>query len=156
MAWCCLLLLILGAHAQRGLRWLSCLSVIHSVCYARTHFSSHRSRQKQAHIPSDGRRSENTWDFLWNCFVAELERFSVRTVRAMAAILTTRMCVRTYAYHPNARDYFKFRESVDSLCRDGADMPRPPYIGKACTRPNLEDLSLFRYLIMVCEWFCTQ
>ena len=22
-------------------------------------------------------------------------------------------------------------------------MPRPPYIGKACTRPNLEDLSLF-------------
>ena len=38
------------------------------------------------------------------------------------------------------------RESVDSLCRDGADMPRPPYIGKACTRPNLEDLSLFRYL----------
>ena len=34
------------------------------------------------------------------------------------------------------------RESVDSLCRDGADMPRPPYIGKACTRPNLEDLSL--------------
>ena len=30
----------------------------------------------------------------------------------------------------------------DSLCRDGADMPRPPYIRKACTRPNLEDLSL--------------
>ena len=36
------------------------------------------------------------------------------------------------------------RESVDSLCRDGADMPRPPYIGKACTRPNLQDLRLFR------------
>ena len=35
------------------------------------------------------------------------------------------------------------RESVDSLCRDGADMPRPPYIGKACTRPNLEDLKPF-------------
>ena len=28
----------------------------------------------------------------------------------------------------------EIRESVDSLCRDGADMPRPPYIGKACTR----------------------
>ena len=27
------------------------------------------------------------------------------------------------------------RESVDSLCRDGADMPMTPYIGKACTRP---------------------
>ena len=35
------------------------------------------------------------------------------------------------------------RESVDSLCRDGADMPRSPYIGKACTRPNLEDLKAF-------------
>ena len=48
------------------------------------------------------------------------------------------------------------RESVDSLCRDGADMPRPPYIGKACTRPNLEDLSLFRYLSNVYESLCTQ
>ena len=47
------------------------------------------------------------------------------------------------------------RESVDSLCRDGADMPRPPYIGKACTRPNLEDLSLFRYLTIVYESLCT-
>ena len=36
------------------------------------------------------------------------------------------------------------RESVDSLCRDGADMPRPPYIGKACTRRNFQDLRLFR------------
>ena len=27
------------------------------------------------------------------------------------------------------------RESVDSLCRDDADMPIPPYI-KACNRPN--------------------
>ena len=43
------------------------------------------------------------------------------------------------------------RESVDSLCRDGADTPMPPYIGKAFTRTNFEDLSLFRYIIMVCE-----
>ena len=48
------------------------------------------------------------------------------------------------------------RESVDSLCRDGADMPRPPYIGKACIRPNLEDLSLFSYLTIVYESLCTQ
>ena len=47
------------------------------------------------------------------------------------------------------------RESVDSLCRDGADMPRPPYIGKACTRPNLEDLSLFKSLASVHESLCT-
>ena len=38
------------------------------------------------------------------------------------------------------------RESVDSLCR----------VGKACTRPNLEDLSLFRYLTIVYESLCTQ
>ena len=28
------------------------------------------------------------------------------------------------------------RESVDSLCRDDADMPMPPYIRKAYNRPN--------------------
>ena len=44
-----------------------------------------------------------------------------------------------------------FRESVDSLCRDGADTPMPPYIGKAFTRTNFEDISLFRYINMVCE-----
>ena len=43
------------------------------------------------------------------------------------------------------------RESVDSLCGDDADTPMPPYIGKAFTRTNFEDLSLFRYMIMVCE-----
>ena len=48
------------------------------------------------------------------------------------------------------------RELVDSPCRDGADMPRPPYIGKTCTRPNLEDLSLFRYLTIVYESLCAQ
>ena len=41
------------------------------------------------------------------------------------------------------------RESVDSLCRDVADLPRAPYIGKACTRLNGESLSLFRGLTMV-------
>ena len=35
--------------------------------------------------------------------------------------------------------YTYIRESVDSLCRDGADTPMPPYIGKAFTRTNLED-----------------
>ena len=46
--------------------------------------------------------------------------------------------------------------SESRSCRDGADMPRPPYIGKACTRPNLEDLSLFRYLTIMYESLCTQ
>ena len=49
--------LTLGAHAQRGLRYV-CLSCL--LCEN----SSHRSRQKQAHIPSCRRRSENMWDFL--------------------------------------------------------------------------------------------
>ena len=36
------------------------------------------------------------------------------------------------------------RESVDSLCRDDADMPMPPYIRKAYNRPNAAFVSLFR------------
>ena len=36
------------------------------------------------------------------------------------------------------------RESVDSLCRDDADMPMPPYIRKACNRPNAAFVRLFR------------
>ena len=41
--------------------------------------------------------------------------------------------------------YSIIRESVDSLCRDGTDTPMPPYIhvGKAFTRTNVEDISLF-------------
>ena len=41
------------------------------------------------------------------------------------------------------------RESVDSLCRDGADTPRPPYIGNACARPNATFVSLFSRLTVV-------
>ena len=36
------------------------------------------------------------------------------------------------------------RESVDSLCRDDADMPMTPYIGKAYNRPDAAFVSLFR------------
>ena len=36
------------------------------------------------------------------------------------------------------------RESVDSLCRDDADMPRPPYIRKAYNCPDAAFVSLFR------------
>ena len=35
-------------------------------------------------------------------------------------------------------------ESVDSLCKDDADMPMPPYIRKAYNRPNAAFISLFR------------
>ena len=35
-------------------------------------------------------------------------------------------------------------ESVNSLCRDDADMPMPPYIRKACNRANAAFVSLFR------------
>ena len=33
-------------------------------------------------------------------------------------------------------DFYNIRESVDSLCRDDADTPMPPYIRKAYNRPN--------------------
>ena len=42
------------------------------------------------------------------------------------------------------RVHLVIRESVDSLCRDDADMPMPPYIRKACNRPNAAFVSLFR------------
>ena len=45
------------------------------------------------------------------------------------------------------------RESVDSLCRDDADMPMPPYIRKACNHPNTAFVSLFRSLTMILERF---
>ena len=48
-----------------------------------------------------------------------------------------------------ARFSICIRESVDSLCGDGADTPMPPYIGKAFTCTIVEDVSLFGYLIMV-------
>ena len=38
-----------------------------------------------------------------------------------------------------AQNVTGIRESVDSLCRDGA---MPPYIGKAFTRTNFEDLGI--------------
>ena len=33
--------------------------------------------------------------------------------------------------HAFSKHYVIIRESVDSLCRDGADTPMPPYIGKS-------------------------
>ena len=47
------------------------------------------------------------------------------------------------------------RESVDSLCRDGVDWPRLPYIRNFHTHPNVEGLNLFGYQIMV-AWFVTE
>ena len=47
------------------------------------------------------------------------------------------------------------RESVDSPCRDDADMPIPPYIRKACNRPNAAFVSLFRYMTVIHECFST-
>ena len=41
--------------------------------------------------------------------------------------------------HAFSKHYVIIRESVDSLCRDGADTPMPPYIGKAFTGTNVED-----------------
>ena len=52
-------------------------------------------------------------------------------------------------------DTLDIRESVDSLCRDDADMPMPPYIRKACNRPNAAFVSLFRYLTVIYGCFST-
>ena len=48
------------------------------------------------------------------------------------------------------------RESVDSLCRDDADMPKPPCKRKACNLPNVAFVSLFREIIVILESHSTQ
>ena len=52
--------------------------------------------------------------------------------------------IDSYAWISNVTIFAIIRESVDSLCRDDADMPMPPYIRKACNRPNAAFVSLFR------------
>ena len=80
-----------------------CHSFCHSVCYARTHFSSHRSRQKQAHIPSGGWRSENMSLKLLRCRARAF--FCSYGTGNGGHFNNVHVC--TYAHHPNARDYFK-------------------------------------------------
>ena len=57
-------------------------------------------------------------------------------------------CLHTLCISPpnfrHERQGYYIRESVDSLCRDDADMPMPPYIRKAYNRPNAAFVSLFR------------
>ena len=84
-------------------------------------------------------------------FIVHVVTHKVHTLQKENVQKHNRVRLKSELYHMHV-----IRESVDSLCRDGADMPRPPYIGKACTRPNLEDLSLFRYLTIVYESLCTQ
>ena len=50
--------------------------------------------------------------------------------------------------NPRSLNPGAIRGSVDSLCRDGADTPMLLYMGKAFTRTNAEELSLF---IMACQ-----
>ena len=47
-------------------------------------------------------------------------------------------------------------ESVDSLCRDGADMPISQYKQNPSKLLTAEVLSLFRHLALILERFCTQ
>ena len=47
------------------------------------------------------------------------------------------------------------RELVDSLCRDNTDKPMPPYIQKACNRPNTAFVSLFPRTQYVCAYMRT-
>ena len=65
-------------------------------------------------------------------------RMRVLTERAWETPLR-KSCLRPWKVYIHS-----IRESVDSLCRDDADMPMPPYIRKACNRPNAAFVSLFR------------
>ena len=56
---------------------------------------------------------------------------------------------------PKVTVWHCIRESVDSLCRDDADIPMPPYIQKAYNCLNTVFISLFRQLTMILECFST-
>ena len=45
------------------------------------------------------------------------------------------------------------RESVDSLCRDNADMPNAAIHTKSATAPNTAFVSLIRWLTVILECF---
>ena len=54
-------------------------------------------------------------------------------------------------YYGRYASYYrgKIRESVDSLCRDDVDMPKPPYKRKSCNLPNIAFVSLLRKIIVI-------
>ena len=53
---------------------------------------------------------------------------------------TLKQCSRVDLLHTgHIAGYVSIRELVDSLCRDGVDIPMPPYIGKAFTHTNVEE-----------------
>ena len=69
----------------------------------------------------------------------------------LSLLLAVPSCIYSFWHGVIPTSYFIFndfymyiRESVDSLCRDDADMPMPPYIRKAYNRPNAAFVSLFR------------
>ena len=75
---------------------------------------------------------------LWPYTPAMMDTILWETMRVLVSLLASGT---TLTWNADVR---YIRESVDSLCRDDADMPMPPYIGKAYNRPNDAFVSLFR------------
>ena len=55
----------------------------------------------------------------------------VNCVNQLEEVFTGRLQEYASRFSTHGESYNNIRESVDSLCRDGADTPMPPYIGKA-------------------------
>ena len=83
-------------------------------------------------------------------FIAKVQCAEVYTlVEGLVEFIFNPSCVHrkllqcTFVWSGLLYTALNIRESVDSLCRDDADMPMPPYIRKACNHPNAAFVSLF-------------
>ena len=96
---CYLIYSTLGAHVQWGLQYLVCVSVCVSVTQHLTLHVIIRATS-DSNVPSGGWRSKILNDFLWKCFVANLERFLLVRLRDELAIFYSAKNAHAYESGP--------------------------------------------------------
>ena len=90
-------LLTLGAHAQRWLQFLVCVSVTQHLTF---HVFIHATND--TNLLSGGWRSKVLSDFFWKCFVVKLEHFLLVRLHDKSAILYS--AENAHAYESGPRD----------------------------------------------------
>ena len=112
-------LLTLGAHAQRGLQYLVCVSVCVCVCVSVTqHLTFHAiiRATNDTNLLSGGWRSKILSDFLWKCFIAKLELNLLVRLHDKSAIFYFAENVHAYESGHVASGHFVLGRSRDVLC----------------------------------------
>ena len=111
--WICARLLTLGAHAQRGLQYLVCVSlclcVTQHLCLCVTqHLTLYViiRATNNSNLPSGGWRLKILSDFLWKCFVAKLEHFLLVRLRDELAIFYSTENMHACEFGPHGHGHF--------------------------------------------------